>query len=511
MGQYFKCINIDHREFIESSGGLKLMEHSYIGNSVTDLANYLLSPEGPWHQSRIVWAGDYMDDGLYLDQIKDLDHYLSLVEKDYEEYSTEYNREEVSLYSVAEHFQQAEEPWSEVLDRIATSYPYFLNHTKKEYVDLQTIRQDRYGYRIHPLPILTSSGNGRGGGDFWGLPQNDALVGHWVGDVISAEADAPTSDEWKQLDAHFFELNNYHSLGFSPTESKLHWFNFRDNMYQRDETFKELMKLVDEFKDELQSVSYIKARLTQEQVKAHYNQRVSQIQDLASQMNQLQQKFEDLIHQEYDLLSHLSSFCQVSQRSNDYLDAHRFERYDFIYLNEAGLVQVLDRDNEALNAFVSGIKKALAPVIEREKQTFAISTGELIDIEDKSSYYICPCCGGADVLAGRVENADGISMCQSCLAHPRTFTVFTPSGRPSKTVTVGKDGDFESLTEFKQFLEKQNRFAQQTIDLPETDYRDKRLNFKQKLEYIGWDFGNNGLIQQPLSRCQYNVRLETAQ
>ena len=106
MGQYYKCVSIDHREYIQASGGVKLMEHSYIGNDVTALANHLLSPEGAWHQSRIVWAGDYMDEGLYLDQIKDLNHYLALVEKDYEEYSTDYDPDQVNLYTVADHFEQ---------------------------------------------------------------------------------------------------------------------------------------------------------------------------------------------------------------------------------------------------------------------------------------------------------------------------------------------------------------------------------------------------------------------
>ena len=46
------------------------------------------------------------------------------------------------------------------------------------------------GTKIHPLPLLTSEGNGMGGGDFRGDDENE-IVGSWARDVISVEKDSP--------------------------------------------------------------------------------------------------------------------------------------------------------------------------------------------------------------------------------------------------------------------------------------------------------------------------------
>ena len=75
MGQYYKVIilgdkNIDTHEiirvFMEPWFGIKLLEHSYINNNFVNAVEFLLSPEGIFYKSRIVWAGDYADleDGL---------------------------------------------------------------------------------------------------------------------------------------------------------------------------------------------------------------------------------------------------------------------------------------------------------------------------------------------------------------------------------------------------------------------------------------------------------------
>ena len=45
-----------------------------------------------------------------------------------------------------------------------------------------------WGAKIHPLPLLTCEGNGRGGGDFSG---ENEFVGSWARDVVSIEFDAP--------------------------------------------------------------------------------------------------------------------------------------------------------------------------------------------------------------------------------------------------------------------------------------------------------------------------------
>ena len=51
-----------------------------------------------------------------------------------------------------------------------------------------TLSKDKDGWIIHPLPLLTCEGNGRGGGDFRG---NNPWIGKWARDVISIEKKLP--------------------------------------------------------------------------------------------------------------------------------------------------------------------------------------------------------------------------------------------------------------------------------------------------------------------------------
>ena len=46
---------------------------------------------------------------------------------------------------------------------------FLINYDAKEYIDLNEYKVasvDKHGWVIHPLPLLTAVGNGRGGGDF---------------------------------------------------------------------------------------------------------------------------------------------------------------------------------------------------------------------------------------------------------------------------------------------------------------------------------------------------------
>jgi hypothetical protein len=163
MGQYYFAIILaekSEKEYIRTyvdptmyMNGMKLTEHSYIGNNFMKVVENLIGPFGMFYKSRLVWAGDYAD--------------------------TEPNSES-NLHRMCE----AKSPFA--YNEPVVSYTYIVNHTKKVYIkindNLQTLT-------LHPLPILTAEGNGRGGGDYRG--SNMDMVGTWARDVISMENKAP--------------------------------------------------------------------------------------------------------------------------------------------------------------------------------------------------------------------------------------------------------------------------------------------------------------------------------
>jgi hypothetical protein len=181
MGQYYKFIILanekhNNREVIlvvvnphDFMMGAKLMEHSYINESLLILVEYLISKNSRFYKSRIVWAGDYADE-----------------EKDNID---ENSSESVNLYRLADNYSSYKGEY------INTNYKYIVNHTKKLYVDKTRSKS------IHPLPLLISEGNGLGGGDYDG--NNYDLCGKWARDVISMEETIP--DNYNELICDFYE------------------------------------------------------------------------------------------------------------------------------------------------------------------------------------------------------------------------------------------------------------------------------------------------------------------
>tara|TARA_R100000808_G_C2126645_1_gene136766 strand:- start:857 stop:1366 length:510 start_codon:yes stop_codon:yes gene_type:complete len=156
MGQYYKPTSVDKMESLYSHdyGSMaKLMEHSYIGNDFVNIAEDLLSPEGEWYKHSFVWAGDYAD----------------------EEPSGS------NLFTLAKEIQ-VEKPMTLSAGR------YIINHTDKEYVDKDIVPEDEEGWKVHPLPLLTCEGNGRGGGDY---RKDNNWIGAWARHRISVENSIP--------------------------------------------------------------------------------------------------------------------------------------------------------------------------------------------------------------------------------------------------------------------------------------------------------------------------------
>jgi len=164
MGQYYKPVNIDKKEFVYShdyENGLKLMEHSWIENDFVAIVENLIKKGGAWYKNRIVWAGDYAEN--------------------------EPNTNE-NLYDLV-----GEEPIKPKSKR-DKKLRYLKNLDTKEFVNLSKVPVSEvyndFKFRIHPLPLLTCEGNGQGGGDYFGQDKNN-LIGKWARNRVTIQSHKP--------------------------------------------------------------------------------------------------------------------------------------------------------------------------------------------------------------------------------------------------------------------------------------------------------------------------------
>ena len=181
MGQYYKPINVESMEWVYShdyGNGLKLMEHSYVGNNFVGVVMKLLTEGNRWHKKKIVWCGDYAAEKYY-----------------------ERTQEEDKLKP------------DEIMAKSEQRRAILVNHTKKEYVRFYSFPLDELKkkvvdrlegndeYVISPLPLLTALGNGGGGGDYSGTEMDK--IGIWAEDVLSVEFEVP--DGFKEIEVNFKE------------------------------------------------------------------------------------------------------------------------------------------------------------------------------------------------------------------------------------------------------------------------------------------------------------------
>jgi hypothetical protein len=166
MGQYYNAIilNADGKIAVwmnphDFAEGAKLTEHSYLKNRFVLTVESCLTRESPHYKSRVVWAGDYAD----------------------EEPEGENLHNQCTEYQLIRPRQPVD-----------PKFRYLVNHTKKLFVDKEKVPSED-GWALHPLPLLTVEGNGRGGGDYR-ADENNPLIGSWARDVISVE-EAPQYEE----------------------------------------------------------------------------------------------------------------------------------------------------------------------------------------------------------------------------------------------------------------------------------------------------------------------------
>lgn len=215
MGQYYKPTLIGRR------GGAhwlkprdydqfnKLMEHSYIGN---DLVNAVLCEIG-LRPTRVAWMGDYADE-FYENHEYGAEPYTQKLPQEkflkYYESVTHPKNERSKIRPKPLHgFHDLEDfdGW------------FLVNHTQKIYINLSAYilfnkwKESRKDWKtgkvetwymcIHPLPLLTACGNGRGGGDYYDCHPDYDKVGSWAFDLIEFTNQVPT--DCQQVSYHFTE------------------------------------------------------------------------------------------------------------------------------------------------------------------------------------------------------------------------------------------------------------------------------------------------------------------
>lgn len=149
--------------------GSKLMEHSYVGNGFVKAVLDYIRNVG---EVRLVWAGDYADS---------------------EPGSTD------NLYCLYGDVLNVKGP-----KKTKRNPRYILNWSKNEFVSVFKSPKDEYGWRIHPLPLLTCEGNGRGGGDYCSENGED-FIGRWARDIISVTSKKEDTIGFDEIEPGFLE------------------------------------------------------------------------------------------------------------------------------------------------------------------------------------------------------------------------------------------------------------------------------------------------------------------
>jgi hypothetical protein len=167
-GQYFKIVILDKNKNIriwldpyDYGEGYHLMQHAFLNTHLMGAIEYLISPQGQYYKSPIIWAGDFAEpqgDNIY-----------SKCNLCY------YNKQSPPAYDTR-------------------CYRYVVNYTKKMYVDKypdgdcgKTFKINIY--KIHPLPLLVMDNKNGGKGSYEG--EDEHLLGTWSGDIISVELEPP--------------------------------------------------------------------------------------------------------------------------------------------------------------------------------------------------------------------------------------------------------------------------------------------------------------------------------
>lgn len=212
MGQYYRpCIldadnNVTATMYSHDYGnGLKLMEHSWMRNDFVAEFESLLVLDGP---RRVVWGGDYADPepGTETDEHENgLPLYFLAGEMTPIRFDCKAVRDHMKSKWFFDSYTEGD--LVPLPDGLPKYRRYLLNHDTMEYVDKHRVpgivetnhRGVPVTWKLHPLPLLTAEGNGRGGGDFGGDDPH-GFVGRWARQRISAATRKPDGPQWSRLE-----------------------------------------------------------------------------------------------------------------------------------------------------------------------------------------------------------------------------------------------------------------------------------------------------------------------
>lgn len=251
MGQYYSIFNISKNETFtpwDLDCGAKLMEFSYfIAEVPMALCEKLYND---WHSDVVIVVGDYYSDIPLIIKEENPEVYDIIMKRNKEnpnfniyDFAANYAKRKKGLYKHREMIKLANE-WDakyfeirgdstlsdekkqyEIRKLKATYAPkminygknfylkhrYFINYAKGEYIDLYDYFEKRLPLVIedkpglfhieHPVTLLLACGNQLGGGDYYGL--NEDQVGSWAFDKVGISSQLPLTS--KRIEIEFLE------------------------------------------------------------------------------------------------------------------------------------------------------------------------------------------------------------------------------------------------------------------------------------------------------------------
>lgn len=217
MGQYYQIINLTNKLFINPDG-IKLMEHSWVGNNSMDNVCAKIEKGADWFQSKLIWAGDYSDDEskkpIHLTE-KQIELYKSLQNPDsqypeitpYDLCVDNYRGKEITPEMEVQFFSQ-----TKVDSELSFDYKdkYLINYDKEEYLDFNKLPDTKMNWhkegdecwKVHPLSLLMCISNNRGGGDYR-ASAGEEYIGTWAGDRVGI--DIKILEVFKEINPDFKE------------------------------------------------------------------------------------------------------------------------------------------------------------------------------------------------------------------------------------------------------------------------------------------------------------------